>query len=92
MADNQNRHPERIMCSLSQNAAPLRSRGAGGVSWYSIVRGSLERHGDTFFSLGTLPVKSYSRLTAKNGDLTKRGSQPWGVDGSCKEDLNFRSE
>jgi hypothetical protein len=45
-----------------------------------------------FFSHSALPIKSYSCLTVKNGDLTKRGSQPWGVDGSCKVELNFRSE
>ncbi len=54
------------------------------ISWYSHVRGSLEIHGDTFFSLGTLPVKSYLGLTAKNGDLTKRGSQAWGWTGHVR--------
>ncbi len=32
---------------------------------------------DTFL-LETLPVKSYLQITAKNGGLTKRGSQVWG--------------
>jgi hypothetical protein len=43
----------------------------GVISWYSHVRGSLEIHGDTFFLLlWTLPVKSYSQLTTKNGDMS----------------------
>jgi hypothetical protein len=40
------------------------------VKGHSHVRGSLEIHGDASVSLRTLPVKSYLRLTAKNGDMT----------------------
>ncbi len=80
----QNRHPALVTCNLSYSVAPLRPRGAGVISWFLHVRDSFEIHGDTLFSLGTLPVKSYSRLTAKNCDLTKWGSQAWGWTGHVR--------
>jgi hypothetical protein len=53
---------------------PVGRRGgeAGVIGWRHRVRESLEITGDTFFSLETLPVKSYLQITAKNGGLTKR--------------------
>jgi hypothetical protein len=55
-------------------------RGAKGQGFEvtPYVRGTCARKRDHFFSHLVLPIKSYSRLTVKNGDLTKRRSQPWG--------------
>ncbi len=63
-----------------------------GVKVTPFVPGTCASKGGHFFSHLVLPIRIYSRLTEKNGDFTKRGSQPWGADGSCKVELNFRSE
>jgi hypothetical protein len=79
-----NHHSELVMCSLSSPwGRGTGWRGAGGISWYFHAQGSLEIHGDTFFAVD-LPVKSYLQLTAKNGDLTKRGSQALGWTGHVR--------
>jgi hypothetical protein len=56
----------------------LRGGVGRGLKWSSFVQQMSGNNRGPFLSPGALPVKSYSRLIAKNCDLTKMGSQAYG--------------
>jgi hypothetical protein len=64
----------------------------GGVSKGLFVQQTFGNNWGACFPPGALPVKSYWRLTAKKLCLDQEGFPGLGVDGSCKVELNFRSE